>query len=103
MPKKIYKEAPPHYPLCLHADCPRAGHCLHRVAYGELIGKCEMLSVINPERCQKDGDECPPLLPRRCPGGLRPRLHRDAAADVSRPVQAVHALADGALRPQPIF
>ena len=83
MPKKIYKEAPPHYPICLHADCPRAGHCLHRVAYGELIGKCEMLSVINPERCRKDGDECPyfrdaaPVAYARGFTGMQRRMYPD--------------------------
>lgn len=59
MPKKQYKKAPLNYPVCLHADCPRAEHCLHRVAYGMLLEKCEMLRVINPERCRKDGDNCP--------------------------------------------
>ena len=58
MPKKLYREIPENYPVCQHADCPRAATCLHRIAYTPQLKKAEYLRMINPNRCAPDG-QCP--------------------------------------------
>ena len=58
MPKKLYREIPENYPVCQHADCPRAATCLHRIAYTPQLKKAEYLRTINPNRCAPDG-QCP--------------------------------------------
>lgn len=58
MTKKIYKDVPPSYPVCLHESCQRAERCLHRTVYDVLAEGDEMLRVISPSRCRPDG-ACP--------------------------------------------
>lgn len=58
MPKKIYREIPENYPVCQHADCPRAATCLHQLAYRPTLEKREYLRLINPARCSQD-ERCP--------------------------------------------
>lgn len=58
MPKKLYKDAPRSYPVCLHADCPCAEKCLHQLAYQPLQEQIPILQLLNPRQCTKDS-RCP--------------------------------------------
>lgn len=58
MPKKLYKDTPDGYPVCQHEDCPRAGKCLHQLAYQPLLERSHILQLLNPKRCTKD-ENCP--------------------------------------------
>lgn len=58
MPKKFYKDIPADYPVCLHADCPRAATCLHQLVYRPLVERDAYLRLANPGRCTKD-ERCP--------------------------------------------
>lgn len=55
MPKKIYTGIPFQYPVCLHADCPRAATCLHQIVYPKLMKSDTILKLVNPQMCAKDG------------------------------------------------
>lgn len=54
MPKLLYDTMPDFYPVCLHADCPQAQHCLHQLAYAPQLKKNETLTMLNPNHCTKD-------------------------------------------------
>lgn len=54
MPKKLHKEIPLDYQICLHNDCPRATSCLHQLACQSLMKQENILQLINPSRCTKD-------------------------------------------------
>lgn len=56
MPKVFYSIIPTGYPVCLHADCPKANTCLHQLAYAPTQQEQEVLRVLNPGRCTKDED-----------------------------------------------
>lgn len=59
MPKKLYKEIPTDYTVCQHQDCPRAGKCLHQIAYLPLIERpITVLRLLNPSLCTRD-EACP--------------------------------------------
>ena len=58
MPKKLHTTVPQYYRVCLHADCKKAGTCLHQIAYNHLIADQTYLELINPTRCKPDG-QCP--------------------------------------------
>ena len=58
MPKKLYKDIPADYPVCLYADCPHAASCLHQLVYQPLLEKLGILSLLNPQKCTKD-KSCP--------------------------------------------
>ena len=57
MPKKIHTSIPPHYPVCLHENCPMAQRCLRRNAFTTLVGSEEYMCIINPNKC-KQGEKC---------------------------------------------
>lgn len=54
MPKKTYKDIPPNYPVCGHADCPMVATCLHQLAYGPLKQKDTILHLLNPDLCSRN-------------------------------------------------
>lgn len=55
---KIYKGIPNNYPLCMHAECPKASTCLHQSAF-QRHGELETyLKLLNPSQCTKQ-DKCP--------------------------------------------
>lgn len=54
MPKKLYTSVPPHYEVCLHADCPKADVCLHQIACQKLLSEQTFLHLINPKLCKKN-------------------------------------------------
>ncbi|MDD2953560.1 MAG: DUF6078 family protein [Parabacteroides sp.] len=59
MPKKLHKEIPADYAVCQHPDCPRAGKCLHQIAYQPLIERpVTALRLLNPTLCTRD-EACP--------------------------------------------
>lgn len=49
---------PSAYSICEKADCPKAAHCLHQIAYAPLRKQESYLHLINPDFC-KPGDSCP--------------------------------------------
>ena len=54
MPKKTYTSAPADYAVCIHADCPQASTCLHRLAYSQKQDTT-YLRLINPKLCKPNG------------------------------------------------
>ena len=59
MTKKLHKEIPIDYAVCQQQDCPRAGKCLHQIAYRPLIEQpATVLRLLNPTLCTRDG-ACP--------------------------------------------
>ena len=59
MPKKLHKEIPIDYAVCQQQDCPRAGKCLHQIAYQPLIEQpATVLRLLNPTLCTRD-EACP--------------------------------------------
>ena len=59
MPKKLHKEIPSDYAVCQQQDCPRAGKCLHQIAYQPLIEQpATVLRLLNPTLCTRD-EACP--------------------------------------------
>ena len=57
MIKKLYTTAPDNYPVCVHAQCPKAGECLHRIAFEKLRTEKEYMRLLNPDHCTAD-DHC---------------------------------------------
>lgn len=51
-------DIPSSYPICEKADCLRASHCLHQIAYAPLRKQEPNLQLINPDFCEP-GDSCP--------------------------------------------
>lgn len=54
MPTKTTFSPPHGYAVCIHADCPMASSCLHRIAYPTLLETGNFLRLVNPSRCTKD-------------------------------------------------
>ena len=54
MPTKTTFSPPHGYAVCIHADCPMASSCLHRIAYPMLLETGNFLRLVNPSRCTKD-------------------------------------------------
>ena len=54
MPKKTNISVPADYPVCVHADCPMAVTCLHRLAYAQIETSNYYLRLVNPRRCSMD-------------------------------------------------
>ena len=52
--KKLFTTAPEFYSVCVHAQCPKAGECLHRIAFENLRSKKEVMRLVNPDRCTAD-------------------------------------------------
>ena len=50
-------DIPSDYPICEKADCPKAAHCLHQIAYAPLRKREPILKLINLDFC-KPGDSC---------------------------------------------
>lgn len=46
---------PEYYPVCLHDDCPLAKTCLHHLAYEAMLKETEVLRLLNPLHCSKNG------------------------------------------------
>lgn len=57
MIKKLLATAPKDYPVCVHAQCPKAGECLHRIAFEKLRAECKYMRLLNPDHCSAD-DSC---------------------------------------------
>ena len=55
MAKKFYTSPPAGYAVCQHADCPMADTCLHQIVYPAALEKDDVMSVVNPSKCSKDG------------------------------------------------
>ena len=51
-------DIPSTYPICEKADCPKAAHCLHQMAYAPLRKQEPKLHLINPDFCEP-GESCP--------------------------------------------
>lgn len=49
---------PKKYPVCVHAECPKAGGCLHRLAFEKLRGEQKTMCLLNPDHCTAN-DSCP--------------------------------------------
>lgn len=56
--EKIYADIPTTYPLCLHADCPKADTCLRQLAFRHHAELGMYLRLINPTKCTKQ-NSCP--------------------------------------------
>lgn len=56
--EKIYTNIPTNYPLCLHADCPKAETCLRQLAFRQQAELGTYLRLVNPTKCTKQ-DDCP--------------------------------------------
>ena len=66
MTKKLHKEIPIDYAVCQQQDCPRAGKCLHQIAYQPLIEQpAIVLRLLNPTLCTRDTSETPLPSPTR--------------------------------------
>lgn len=57
MIRKLYTTAPDDYPVCVHAQCPKAGECLHRIAFEKLRTEKKYMRLLNPDHCTA-GDSC---------------------------------------------
>ena len=55
---KIYDGIPANYPLCLHADCPKAESCLRQLAFRRHAELGMHLTLLNPSLCTMQ-DNCP--------------------------------------------
>lgn len=55
---KFHKDMPDNYPLCLHADCPKADTCLRQLAFRRHAEQGLYLRLLNPTRCTKQNN-CP--------------------------------------------
>ena len=55
---KSNKGIPAKYPLCLHANCPKADTCLHQLAFRRHEELGSHLTLINPSLCTMQ-DNCP--------------------------------------------
>ena len=55
---KSNKGIPTKYPLCLHANCPKADTCLHQLAFRRHEELGTHLTLINPSLCTMQ-DNCP--------------------------------------------
>ena len=55
MIKKLYTFVPKDYPVCVHAQCPKAGECLHRIAFEKLRTEKNYMRLLNPDHCTADG------------------------------------------------
>ena len=76
MPKKLHKEIPIDYAVCQQQDCPRAGKCLHQIAYQPLIEQpATVLRLLNPTLCTRD-EACPYFERRRGEFPLSPKEQR---------------------------
>ena len=51
-----YETMPEHYMLCFNDECPLADSCLHRLAARSGRQKDELVTAVNPARC--NGDSC---------------------------------------------
>ena len=51
-----YETMPEHYTLCFNDDCPLADDCLHRLATRSGRQKDELVTAVNPVRC--NGKSC---------------------------------------------
>jgi len=58
MNEGLYKDIPAFYPLCLHADCPKADTCLRQLTFNRQSEQVLYLKLLNPARCTKQ-DNCP--------------------------------------------
>lgn len=58
MYRKLPTTAPDHYLVCMHSQCPKAGNCLHRMAYDMLRARTDRMRLLNPDHCTAD-DHCP--------------------------------------------
>jgi hypothetical protein len=84
MTKKLHKEIPIDYAVCQQQDCPRAGKCLHQIAYQPLIEQpATVLRLLYPGWGL-------PLLPRLRSRHLRTGLHRNTEPDVPGAIPAIH-------------
>ena len=54
---KLHTTAPADYPVCVHAHCPKAGECLHRIAFEKLRAEKTYMWLLNPDHCTAD-DSC---------------------------------------------
>ena len=52
-----YNQVPHNFALCLHAECPMADTCLHRMVWSAVPDSEEHLTVLNPS-CTVPGAEC---------------------------------------------
>lgn len=55
---KLSPNIPAGYPLCLHADCPKAKTCLRQLAFCRCDEMGTYLNLINPALCTKE-ETCP--------------------------------------------
>ena len=51
-----YETMPEHYMLCFNDECPLADSCLHRLAARSGRQKDELVTAVNPARC--NGESC---------------------------------------------
>ena len=51
-----YEKMPEHYLLCFNEGCPLGDSCLHRLAARSGRQKDELVTAVNPARC--NGDSC---------------------------------------------
>ncbi len=58
MTREFRTTAPSDYPVCVHAQCPKADDCLHRMAYDMLLTRTDYMRLINPDHCTA-ADGCP--------------------------------------------
>ena len=54
---KLYTTTPADYPVCVHAQCPKAAECLHRIAFEKLRVEKTYMRLLNPDHCTAD-DSC---------------------------------------------
>ena len=57
MIRKFFTTAPKDYPVCVHDKCPKAGECLHRIAFEKLRTEKDYMRLLNPDHCSAD-DSC---------------------------------------------
>ena len=54
---KLHTTDPADYPVCVHAQCPKAAECLHRIAFEKLRAEKTYMRLLNPDHCTAD-DSC---------------------------------------------
>lgn len=87
MSKKLVKEVPENYALCLHEDCPCASICLRRLACKPMMERFTYLCALNPDSCVPE-TSCF-LLPKFCSSDLCPWVQSDAEPDASGTISEI--------------
>lgn len=57
MPRKLSKEVPENFAVCMLAECSLADKCLRHISFKAALENKETIRVINPKKCGKN-EEC---------------------------------------------